>query len=491
MHRLNNRKPITQTFFPVCFALALLVLALPIAEGATDATSSCLGCHGVDGMEMTLGDGSTVNITIPSQTMDHSVHPFLGCADCHVGFSDDEHPYPSFENRRSLSARWVSACRQCHSFESGVHATLVEAEKGLLCTDCHGSHAITKVAGQNDCLGCHSHTLSLTFGNGVSGAMQVHADVLEKSIHGSLRCVDCHFGFSGSEHPERSFFSPRDMTISHADSCRRCHFDKYTRSLESIHYAQLSQGNLKAPVCVDCHGSHAIQGGIKDKIASAGRCRKCHEDIYDTYAKSVHGKVLLEGVSAPANSSNSSNFFANGNAVIFPGAYNQDVPVCADCHSAHEVSNPHEADFRNNTPQMCGNCHADKELMTRHGLSTSVVDSYLEDFHGVTLSFYKDQGYNVRRIAVCTDCHGIHDITRTDGPESSVVKEKLLQRCRNCHPDAEANFPDAWISHYEPSMQRASLVWLVNLIYDIFIPFMIVGLILQILLHIWRYAVNR
>ncbi len=53
------------------------------------------------------------------------------------------------------------------------------------------------------------------------------------------------------------------------------------------------------------------------------------------------------------------------------------------------------------------------------------------------------------------------------------------------------NFPDSWISHYEPSLKRAPLVYVINLIYKIFIPFMMVGLILQILLHIWRYAVNR
>ncbi len=491
MYRLPNWQPTRNPWFPGLVALVLALLAFP-SSGAGERTSTCLGCHGNEGMEMTLGDGSTVSITVPSQAMDHSVHSFLGCSDCHSGFSDDEHPYPSFKNARALSARWTSACQQCHSFEQGIHATMIQKEKGLLCTDCHGAHDITKVSGSNNCLGCHSQSLGLAFGNGVSGTMQVHQEVLEQSIHASLRCVDCHFGFSTSEHPQRAFFTPRDMTISHADSCRRCHFDKYTRSLESIHYSQLSQGNLKAPVCVDCHGSHAIQGGIKDKIASAGRCRQCHPAIFDTYAKSVHGKVLLEGLPESILSPDHENVLAHsGNGVVFPTAYNQDVPVCADCHTAHEVMNPHAADFRNNTPQMCGNCHADKELMTRHGLSTSVVESYLEDFHGVTLSFYKEQGYSVRRIAVCTDCHGIHDITRTDGPDSSVVKENLLQRCRNCHPDAQANFPDSWISHYEPTMKRASLVWLINLIYDIFIPFMIVGLVLQILLHIWRYAVNR
>jgi len=462
------------------------------ADVAGAASLSCLGCHSQEGMEMTLEDGSVMGITVASSELESSVHSMLECSNCHGGFSDEEHPFPSFKNARAVAARWVRGCQQCHTFQEGIHATMLQQNKNLLCTDCHGAHSVTQVNGQNNCLGCHQKSLSLVFGDGSSMGIQIRGEVIAHSVHGSLRCVDCHFGFSGSEHPQRSFFNARGMTISHADSCRRCHFDKYTRSLEGIHYAQLSKGNQNAPVCVDCHGAHSVQSGVRDKISSAARCRQCHSEIFDTYAKSVHGTVLLKGLKAASTGpaeSNGSHLPNDIQAAITD--YSQDVPVCADCHRAHDVLDPHAADFRNRTPEMCGNCHGDKELMTRHGLSTSVVDSYLEDFHGVTLSFYKEQGYSVRRIAVCTDCHGIHDIARTDGPDSLMVKENLLQRCRNCHPDAQANFPDSWLSHYEPNMQHASLVWLVNLIYDIFIPFMIVGLVLQILLHIWRYAVNR
>jgi hypothetical protein len=47
------------------------------------------------------------------------------------------------------------------------------------------------------------------------------------------------------------------------------------------------------------------------------------------------------------------------------------------------------------------------------------------------------------------------------------------------------------VSHYQPSWKRASLVYLVGLGYKLFIPFMMIGLILQILLHVWRYTVRR
>jgi hypothetical protein len=47
------------------------------------------------------------------------------------------------------------------------------------------------------------------------------------------------------------------------------------------------------------------------------------------------------------------------------------------------------------------------------------------------------------------------------------------------------------MSHYEPSWKKAPLVYGVQLFYNILIPFMISGLVLQMLLHFWRVVVNR
>lgn len=128
--------------------------------------------------------------------------------------------------------------------------------------------------------------------------------------------------------------------------------------------------------------------------------------------------------------------------------------------------------------------------MSKYGISHSVVDTYIRDFHGVTLTFYKQHG-RARRIAACTDCHGIHDITRTDHPDSPKVMANLTKKCQACHPNAPEDFPKSWVPHSEASFVQAPGVFAVNLLYKILIPFMMVGLFLQILLHIWRLAVKR
>ena len=71
------------------------------------------------------------------------------------------------------------------------------------------------------------------------------------------------------------------------------------------------------------------------------------------------------------------------------------------------------------------------------------------------------------------------------------MQENLLIKCQRCHPSATANFPAAWMSHYEPSPEHYPIVYFVNLFYKIFIPAVLGGMILFILTDIYRRIVNR
>lgn len=320
------------------------------------------------------------------------------------------------------------------------------------------------------CLSCHSDsTLEYTFPNNDKMSLYVDQDQFMQSIHGErLNCTDCHRNISDYPHPEITAQSRRAFSLTLYDSCKRCHFANYTKTLESIHFKLLSKGDTRAPVCVDCHGAHNVTRPDLPRAMISHTCQKCHASVYQTYSTSVHGKALLLDA-------------------------NPDVPVCTDCHRAHDIEDPRTAGFMERTPELCGKCHANEKMMKKYGLSTSVLQSYLQDFHGVTTSFYKSEKQKEVAAwkAVCTDCHGVHDITKVDSANSKVLKANLLKSCRKCHPDASENFPDAWLSHYEPSADKAPLVYYVKLFYRFFIPFTIIGLSLHILLHVWRVATNR
>jgi hypothetical protein len=454
----------------IILAVMTLSVGLWTIDGSTAWADQCLECHGSNDLTTTFANGETLSLFVDRGKLEASVHGSLDCQDCHTDFAADDHPDMAFPNRRALSKSWARICTSCHSEFEGIHQTMW-AQNGdrLACADCHTAHAVQPVAvafpDVRACAACHSQPLTLKTQDGATISLQMKPKDLADSVHRRLNCRDCHFGFSAKDHPQRSFRSPREHTLASAETCRRCHFDKYTRTLESIHYKLLSSGRQDAPVCVDCHGSHAIATGRLEKVVNARHCARCHEDIYTVYKASVHGAALLS-------------------------EHNQDVPVCSDCHRAHDIPDPRTAKFHLTIPEICGNCHSKRSVVGKYGLSTDVVKSYVQDFHGVTLGFYKKEG-EMRPIATCTDCHGIHDISKITGPGSPAVKANLVKRCRKCHPGATDDFPDAWVSHYEASFSKAPGVFLVNLGYKIFIPFMVIGLVLQVLLHVWRYAINR
>jgi predicted CXXCH cytochrome family protein len=205
------------------------------------------------------------------------------------------------------------------------------------------------------------------------------------------------------------------------------------------------------------------------KLVIPQTCAKCHSAIYDTYKKSVHGAALTqEG--------------------------NQYVPTCIDCHGVHNIQNPTSNTFRNSTPDLCAKCHTNATIMKQYGISTNVLNTYVSDFHGTTVTLfektYPDQPTNK---PVCTDCHGIHDIMKVDDPTAGIsFKKNLLVKCQQCHPDATTEtFTDAWLSHYEPSPKAFPLVYYVNLFYKFFIPAVLGGMIFYVLTDIYRRFIAR
>ncbi len=319
------------------------------------------------------------------------------------------------------------------------------------------------------CLSCHSdRTMSVTLPDGETRSLFIDRAVFDKSVHGGkLACVDCHSDMSEIPHPARPFKTRRDFTVAYYEACKRCHFANYSKTLDSVHHAAQARGDSTAPLCVDCHGSHDITPPNQPRSRISQTCAKCHEGVQNTYAKSIHGRALLE-------------------------ESNADVPVCTDCHRSHDVGGPRAPGWRLKSPEICANCHTNERLMKKYGISTNVMSSYLADFHGMTASLHKSQQTDSGAVtALCIDCHGVHDITKVTEKTSPVMQANLVKVCQRCHEGATTSFSAAWLSHYEPSWTKAPLVYGVKVFYAILIPFMIGGLVLQILLHLWRVVVNR
>jgi hypothetical protein len=158
----------------------------------------------------------------------------------------------------------------------------------------------------------------------------------------------------------------------------------------------------------------------------------------------------------------------------------------------HKQADPQTAAFRLKSPEICAGCHGNAALMRKYGISTDVMNSYVSDFHGSTVMLFERQSPNQpTNKALCTDCHGVHDIKKVTDANATVVKENLLATCRKCHPDAQANFPTSWVGHYQPGPTHSPLVYYVNLFYKILVPATIGGMLLFVLLDAARRILDR
>ena len=330
------------------------------------------------------------------------------------------------------------------------------------------------------CLACHSKPeFNLTMSNGEILPLTISEDTFRKSVHGEneIACTDCHTDFIGFPHADLKAASPREIAITYYTICQQCHIEQYDKVLDSAHQRALAGGNKNAAVCTDCHNPHEqtrITNEATGEILPAARlhipqtCAQCHSGIYDTYKYSVHGAALTD----------------EGNL---------DVPTCIDCHGVHNIQDPTTAQFRNETPQLCAKCHANETLMRAYGLSTNILNTYVADFHGTTVTlFEKNSPDQPTNKPVCTDCHGIHDISKVDNFQTGIaLKQNLLIKCQRCHPDATANFPDAWMSHYVASPDKFPLVYYVNLFYKFFIPAVLGGMAVFVVTDFVRRWIER
>lgn len=346
------------------------------------------------------------------------------------------------------------------------------AMAGLLTSDpaLASGHVTPSWQSEADCLACHGDPdLSLTLPSGETLSLHIDPEALERSIHEAvgIGCRSCHVGIDSYPHPEIDFQSHRQLSRALYQACQRCHSDNYDKTLDSMHAQAAAAGNLDAPICTDCHGTHDIRPPDQPRAHISETCGQCHTAIYSDYVDSVHGTALIE-------------------------EDNPDVPVCTDCHGVHNIQDPRTAQFRIESPELCASCHANPQLMGKYGLPANVYNLYRLSWHGVDVAVYKANWPTIwHESAVCTDCHGVHDIRRTEDPASKVNPANLLTTCQGCHPDAGPNWTGAWTGHHEVSRKRTPFVFYTRVFYTSFTPFVLALSAAYVALQILRHLVAR
>jgi hypothetical protein len=121
--------------------------------------------------------------------------------------------------------------------------------------------------------------------------------------------------------------------------------------------------------------------------------------------------------------------------------------TCADCHGGDPGSDQITVAMdpangfvgvpsRDQTVGLCASCHSDPTRMKPYNLSTDEYSKYYTSVHGQLLLTRDDT-----RVAVCTDCHGVHDIKKTSDATAKVFPLNVPNLCASCHADAKRMQP--------------------------------------------------
>ena len=415
------------------------------------------------------------------------------CASCHTAHSILPHTDPASSiNRRNIA----STCTKCHAGIEQVHRKIIrgelwEKESHVLpaCVDCHQPHKIRNVfyeqgMADNDCLTCHAKQ-GLRAADGRLMTVN-HAEVLS-SRHAKIACSQCHSEVNVSHR------RPCESIVNKVD-CTKCHEEVGLQYSKSTHGQLFAKKDPNAPLCTECHGTHRVlsnksQDSPTFPINVPTLCARCHREgekaalryggtqhqIIQNYTESIHGKGLLQSgltVTAmctschtahgslpksdpnstvnPKNVPNTCGNCHHGIEEQFNNSIHsrtvtktdKELPICSDCHTAHQIRRTDADGFKQSIMTACGRCHKEQ------------ADTYFDTYHGKVSRL----GYT--KTAQCYNCHGAHDILRVADPRSHLSRANVVATCRQCHSSATRRFAGylTHATHHDPK-KYAVLYW--------------------------------
>jgi len=198
-------------------------------------------------------------------------------------------------------------------------------------------------------------------------------------------------------------------------ACMECHSTDQTetdgKELKAATPDLFKGTSHQALGCTACHkvdvAAELPEGRTAHKPFDPVDCSLCHQSnlvkaenqgIPLLYRNSVHGMAKL-GKARPR------------------------APLCQNCHGFHRILSPTAPESqvsRKNVTATCSSCHVDREDKSWQMRSSDRVKAYASSIHGKF-----NQAFTNLPAAVCTDCHGEHDIAKVSKKESYVDRYKL------------------------------------------------------------------
>ncbi len=369
--------------------LLFFAVTLPHTLQAQD-NETCEMCHDDETMETTIG-GRPVSLYVTSEQLVGSPHEGFSCIDCHTDLEGVE----DFPHQKNLD---LPVCGNCHEeaqkeFIEGFFQPLIDKGYTTIptCQDCHGKHKVSWVGKPKKVCGICHQDIVREFQNSIHW---------QDSDDPDITCVTCH---NPHFKHEKSLYSPEGWKLKLVDRCARCHEDQVRNYKLSRHYTEVASGNLKAPICSDCHAKHNILSPRNPNsivsVANLDRtCTRCHEG----YERSIHRKPVNDD---PRNE------------------------TCVACHTGHNTDfNAKSLIFDTHVSQVCMGCHED--------ILESGFGSAHQSIHLKQLDLIKEG-----KVADCGTCHQYHYRAPHHQKDHALRKE-----CGDCHTKEQADYEKS--AHY-------------------------------------------
>jgi len=136
----------------------------------------------------------------------------------------------------------------------------------------------------------------------------------------------------------------------------------------------------------------------------ARMCGVCHSDIRVEFDKGIHKSEEIGCISCHGGD-----------------------PEATTVAAAHRGNGYRGKPRRRDIPSLCATCHSSAVRMRPYNLPSDQYTLYQSSHHGIALA-RGDEG-----VAVCTDCHGVHEIRPADDPQSKVARRNVPATCGRCH----------------------------------------------------------
>ncbi len=416
----------------------VLILGFPLFLFSQD-NDDCLSCHDDDTL-VKIRRGIEISLYVTEEHLDKSPHEGFECIDCH----EDLYGIEDYPHDANLELPFCGNCHEGAQEEFIDHFFKPLREKGYTtiptCTDCHGTHNVSwKGEPRQVCGLCHNDILD-------DFLHSAHWGIPNESDN--LTCVSCH---SPHDKDERSHYSENEWKIHITEECRGCHSQEVQNYDNSAHYRQVVSGNLKAPICTDCHATHRILSPRdQESIVSVAKldivCMNCHIGYDISVHRPQTGEDLRLETCVVCHTGHQTEMKGDAVTTVFDIKLDE---VCIRCHEGSlivEEDKAHGAIHREEITKVamgeesnCGDCHTYHYMAPDHEHDRALEKS-CADCHREQQEQYENSSHYVTRARGhleapgCVDCHDERRIGKAD---EQFFGQSVIELCSRCHGDRE------------------------------------------------------